>query len=118
MDFGIALEMDPEEPRLTQVGSAVGTPSYMAPEQIRGDGPVSGILMDVWGVGIILFESISGKAPSSGRTDLEIMDNVLHKELPDLLTEDSSRFSPRSGQKVSFKGSEARFQNMEELPRV
>ena len=118
VDFGIALEMDPEEPRLTQVGSAVGTPSYMAPEQIRGDGPVSGILMDVWGVGIILFESISGKAPFSGRTDLEIMDNVLHKELPDLLDRGGFRVDSQLEALVKrclSKDPEARFQNMEEL---
>lgn len=41
--------------------------------------------MDIWGLGIILFESISGYAPFGGRTDNEIMENVLHSDLPELL---------------------------------
>ena len=59
MDFGIAR--DPTKSDLTQVGLAVGTPAYMAPEQIRGDRIDS--RTDVFALGIVLYEMLSGEKP-------------------------------------------------------
>jgi eukaryotic-like serine/threonine-protein kinase len=59
MDFGIAR--DPVHSELTQVGIAVGTPAYMAPEQIRGDKIDS--RTDVFAVGIVLYEMLCGEKP-------------------------------------------------------
>ena len=59
MDFGIAR--DPGKSELTQVGLAVGTPAYMAPEQIRGDH--IDFRTDLFALGIVLFEMMAGEKP-------------------------------------------------------
>jgi eukaryotic-like serine/threonine-protein kinase len=59
LDFGLAKLND--GPALT-VGMAVGTPSYMAPEQTQSEGVIDG-RTDVYGVGILLFEMLTGKKP-------------------------------------------------------
>ncbi len=67
MDFGIAR--DPGKSELTQVGLAVGTPAYMAPEQIRGD--KIDFRTDIFAVGIVLHEMLAGTKPwpeESGRS--------------------------------------------------
>ena len=61
LDFGIAKFLDPGARGLTDLGQIVGTVSYMAPEQARGL-PVDG-RADVFAVGAILFQAISGKRP-------------------------------------------------------
>ncbi len=59
MDFGIAR--DPGKSELTQVGLAVGTPAYMAPEQIRGD--KVDFRTDVFALGIVIYEMLAGEKP-------------------------------------------------------
>jgi serine/threonine-protein kinase len=64
LDFGIArLLFGPDSlAQLTQPGAAVGTPSYMAPEQLRGDPDVDG-RADLYSVGIVLYQMLSGQLP-------------------------------------------------------
>jgi tRNA A-37 threonylcarbamoyl transferase component Bud32 len=65
LDFGIARDLNAE--RLTQTGAVLGTPSYMAPEQAAGEGPeVLGTFTDVYGLGAILYELLTGQPPFSG----------------------------------------------------
>ncbi len=59
MDFGIAR--DPGRSDLTQIGMALGTPAYMAPEQIRGD--KTDFRADVFAMGIVLYEMLTGHKP-------------------------------------------------------
>lgn len=64
MDFGVARLSDTtieEEESLTQTGASVGTPLYMAPEQLLGDGV--GPETDLYALGIILYELLSGRRP-------------------------------------------------------
>jgi serine/threonine protein kinase len=75
LDFGIAKLVDPVDfseetvPQvLTKVGSAVGTPSHMAPEQARG-GPVDG-RTDIYAVGVLLYEMTTGHLPFEGSNPL------------------------------------------------
>ncbi len=69
LDFGIAHLV--EGTRLTRAGSVVGTPAYMAPEQILGK-PVDP-RTDLYSLGIVLFELLSGNLPYEGNSDFELM---------------------------------------------
>jgi tetratricopeptide (TPR) repeat protein len=63
-DFGLARRLDgPEELRLTQRGAVVGTPAYMAPEQAEGQSQDLGPACDIYGLGVILYEMLTGRLP-------------------------------------------------------
>ncbi|HSG41132.1 MAG TPA: serine/threonine-protein kinase, partial [Thermoanaerobaculia bacterium] len=76
VDFGIAKLED--QSRLTRDGTAVGTAGYMAPEQIRGQeiGPPT----DVWALGVVLYEMITGQTPFPGENDHEKIRGILSRE--------------------------------------
>lgn len=63
-DFGIAKELD-SDMNLTQTGLIVGTPKYMAPEQIRGD--VASAQADIYALGILLFQCLTDHVPFEGK---------------------------------------------------
>ena len=65
LDFGIARKMDASS-LLTQKGMIVGTPSYMAPEQQRGDLEIEASA-DIWALGCVLFEALTGYPAYSGK---------------------------------------------------
>ena len=66
MDFGLARQTDVES-RLTQSGMAVGTPAYMSPEQIRGNLDEVGNTADIYALGVILYELLTGQLPFRGK---------------------------------------------------
>ncbi|MCM2257238.1 MAG: protein kinase [Vicinamibacteria bacterium] len=71
-DFGVARPTQDGDPRaMTMTGVAMGTPAYMAPEQIEG-GPVSAAT-DIYALGIVLYEMITGNLPFRGNTVLATM---------------------------------------------
>jgi serine/threonine protein kinase len=65
MDFGLARRVN-EAVELTRKGSMVGTPAYMAPEQIRGKRDEIGPSCDIYSLGVILYELITGQLPFQG----------------------------------------------------
>jgi eukaryotic-like serine/threonine-protein kinase len=83
-DFGIAKLMDPDEGRGggTRTGSALGTPAYMAPEQIRDASRVDH-RADIWSLGCILYRLVTDRMPFEGDSVLEVWDRVVNGPLPD-----------------------------------
>jgi len=75
MDFGIA-RLDTSQ--LTQVGTVVGTPTHMAPEQLMGL-PADG-RADLWAAGVILYEMLTGVSPFLAETPAAVMHNVLQSQ--------------------------------------
>jgi WD40 repeat protein len=76
-DFGLAklYELDQSA---TQTGNQLGTPAYMAPEQVEGNKSKIGPATDVYGLGAILYELLAGVAPFRGESNAELFSKVLH----------------------------------------
>ena len=74
LDFGVAklLNSDPSNPPLTANGAVIGSPLYMSPEQLLGKKTIDA-RSDVWQLGVILYELITGVCPFDGNTMAEIM---------------------------------------------
>lgn len=70
-DFGLVGGEDLE--RLTRTGGLVGTPAYMAPEQIECQREAIGAHSDVWALGVLLYEALTQSLPFSGQTAVEVM---------------------------------------------
>jgi serine/threonine-protein kinase len=79
-DFGLARRIDGSN-RLTQSGAILGTPSYMAPEQAAGKKDLT-TLADVYGLGAILFEQLTGRPPFQAETPLDTVFQVIEREPP------------------------------------
>jgi WD40 repeat protein len=97
-DFGLAKRVDGEEGASgpgglpTQTGAIVGTPSYMAPEQARAEKGLT-TAADVYSLGAILFDWLTGRPPFQGPTTLDIVLQVLEHEptAPRLVTPEIDR---------------------------
>jgi WD40 repeat protein len=76
-DFGLAKKLD--EAGQTHTGAVMGTPSYMAPEQARGDKGI-GTGCDVYALGAILYELLTGRPPFKAATPLETVYQVVSDE--------------------------------------
>ena len=77
-DFGLAKKLD--EVGQTASGAVLGTPSYMAPEQARGRLQDLGPATDVYGLGAILYELLTGRPPFKAATTLETIVQVMSAE--------------------------------------
>ncbi len=78
-DFGLAKRLDDEAVR-TASGAILGTPCYMAPEQTFGDSRWVGPAADVYALGAILYELLTGRPPFKAATTLETLDQVRRRE--------------------------------------
>ena len=83
LDFGIARRVR-EHGVLTATGALLGTPEYMAPEQARGRGDV-GPAVDVFSLGCVLFESLTGRSPFVGEHMTAVLAKILFDEPAQLL---------------------------------
>jgi WD40 repeat protein len=78
-DFGLAKQLDSDNGR-TASGAIMGTPSYMAPEQATGRIRDIGPPTDVFALGAILYETLTGRPPFKGATVLDTLDQVLNQD--------------------------------------
>ena len=78
-DFGIA-KMAGQSTELTMAGSVMGSPQYLSPEQIRGE-DLDG-RSDIFSLGVVLYEMLSGKRPFEGDTITTLVYQILHKDPP------------------------------------
>lgn len=80
LDFGIAHSTAPEAgERLTMIGTVVGTPGYLSPEQARGEGSVDA-RADIWGVGILMYQALTGNQPFFRATSMATILSVVLEE--------------------------------------
>ena len=110
LDFGIAKLAEQELPTAlatkevsslvsTTIGSILGTVRYMSPEQARA-APVDKTT-DIWSLGVVLYEMITGKAPFSGNAPEEVIFSILKTEPPPLTT--YLAYPPRKLQQIISK---------------
>ena len=78
-DFGVAKLLDSDTP-LTRTEALIGTPNYMSPEQAAGNIKKIGAPADVYSLGAILYELLTGTAPFRGSTLMDTLDQVRNKE--------------------------------------
>ncbi|MFO1499505.1 MAG: serine/threonine-protein kinase [Verrucomicrobiota bacterium] len=78
-DFGLAKLVE-KESTLTHTHAVLGTPAYMSPEQARGDTRAVTTAADVYGLGAILYETLTETPPFAGETSLETVRQVLEQE--------------------------------------
>jgi eukaryotic-like serine/threonine-protein kinase len=80
-DFGLAKRLDHDKGQ-TQSEAVLGTPSYMAPEQARGTSRDVGRAADVYSLGAILYETLTGRAPFRGQSYSDTLEQVRTQEPP------------------------------------
>jgi serine/threonine-protein kinase len=78
-DFGLARHFDGET-ALTRSGARIGTPSYMAPEQALGKTHIIGPPVDIYALGALLYELLTGRPPFRGETAVETELQVVHHD--------------------------------------
>ena len=79
LDFGLAKPLRDSD--LTRPGTVVGTIPYLSPEQVHGEGV--DLRTDLWSLGVVLYEVLSGRKPFGGGTDYAIMDAIANAD-PDM----------------------------------
>ncbi|MFO0871362.1 MAG: SUMF1/EgtB/PvdO family nonheme iron enzyme [Pirellulales bacterium] len=77
VDFGLALH---ESQRRRASGERSGTPAYMSPEQVRGESHRLDGRSDIWSLGVMSYELLTGRRPFHGETNDELFDDILHSD--------------------------------------
>lgn len=80
LDFGIAIALGSDQPRLTRTGSGIGTPEYMAPEQVRNKAVVP--QTDLYALGLVMYELLTGQRAMLGSSEIDTMINQINAEPP------------------------------------
>lgn len=119
VDFGISKSMSEQqddEMRLTQTGMVLGTPLYMSPEQARGDDDLDHRI-DIYALGVLLYESLTGEVPFQGKNYLSILTQVTSEtpKSPCELVPDIDRDLESITLKAMAKDRDERYQSMEEF---
>lgn len=120
LDFGIAKVVDEDRKvshTLTQAGALIGTPEYMAPEQVTGE--VADPRMDIYSIGCIMYQLLTGRLPFSDKTMFGVLTQQVNMKPPPLrevapeadLPEEVEAIVVRAMEKTK----EARYQTMLEM---
>jgi serine/threonine-protein kinase len=116
MDFGIArLANPPKGKGLTEVGTSIGTPDYMSPEQLSG--AELDARSDLYSAGVVLYECLTGKVPFEAETTWALVAKHLEEEAPDprSLNAEVPAELARVVLKAMAKTPEARYQTAAQL---
>jgi len=117
VDFGIAIFSDRDEPRVTQLGHVHGTAAYMSPEQCRGIDVDA--RSDLYSLGCVIYELISGKPPFVSDGSIEILSAHLYREPMSLRQAFPERDIPIAMEafvmRALAKQREARFSSADEM---
>ncbi len=118
VDFGVSAAVDGGDTRLTRTGLLVGTPRYMAPEQILGK-PVDE-RTDIYSLGVIFYEMLTGSPPFSGNDNVSVMyQHVTGKApAPHERNPEISRILSTMVMRMMAKEPEKRFQKMKDVRRT
>ena len=81
MDFGLAKNLAADS-SVTHTGAVMGSPSYMSPEQARGLNERIGPASDVYSLGAILYEMLTGRPPFRGKSPMDTLSQVVNDEPP------------------------------------
>src|SRR5947209_1013353 len=79
LDFGLASRAGAGDARLTRTGAIMGTPAYMPPEQAMGDARAMGPCCDIYSLGAILYELLTGRLPFEGPV-AAVLSQILYAE--------------------------------------
>jgi serine/threonine protein kinase len=109
LDFGLAKTSS--EPSITKLGSTIGTVSYMSPEQSKGNNVDN--RTDIWSLGVLLYQMLSGSLPFQGDYDQAIIYSILNEEpaLLNSLPEELEKILSKSLQ----KNPDDRYNNLNEM---
>jgi serine/threonine-protein kinase len=116
IDFGLAkLASQTSESGLTRIGQIVGTPAYMAPEQIAARAVDA--RADVYALGCLLYEMLAGRPPFAGADDVQVLYKQMHEKPPSVtaLAPSVPRALEAILERAMAKAPEARFQSMREF---
>ncbi len=117
IDFGIAKVLtDESEKGLTQTGEVLGSPAYMSPEQTTG--MKLDQRTDVYSLGCVMFEALTGTPPFQGATALDVIFQQINSKAPSLTDRSTDEFPTSLRQIVSQalqKDPDKRFQSMAEM---
>ena len=118
LDFGCAKDMERVDQELTDPGTAIGTPAYMAPEQLTNLDPDE--RMEIYSVGVVLYQMLSGRRPHSGVTYGDLVMKVV-TVMPTPINELPSQNQPVPGEieevvmRCLEKNPARRYQTMKDL---
>lgn len=120
MDFGLACQVNTEKnARLTQSGAILGTPAYMSPEQVRAELDQIGPQSDIYSLGVMLYQFLTGQLPFNGPV-MVVLAQVLRDDprLPEELRPDVDRRLAAVCMKMMAKDPAKRFASMKDVAQA